>query len=114
MADVHLSSWPLVVVRLDDTAGTAKLAALLEAVTSALERPRPFGLLIACERWGFRAPGQTRTLDSHACRLRRKPEQVAGDPFLVNVWGVNYHLVNPIGAERAQAAEQELLRRGAA
>ncbi len=54
--------------------------------------------------WGFRAAGQTRTLDSHACRLRRKLEQVAGDRFLVNVWGVGYRLVDPIGAEQAQAA----------
>jgi len=54
--------------------------------------------------WGFRAPGQTRTLDSHACRLRRKLEQVAGDRFLVNVWGVGYRLVDPIGAAQAQAA----------
>jgi DNA-binding response OmpR family regulator len=54
--------------------------------------------------WGFRAPGQTRTLNSHACRLRRKLEEVAGDRFVVNVWGVGYRLVDPIGAEHAQAA----------
>jgi len=53
---------------------------------------------------GFRVPGQTRTLDSHACRLRRKLEQVAGDRFLVNVWGVGYRLVDPIGREQRQAA----------
>jgi DNA-binding response OmpR family regulator len=33
--------------------------------------------------WGFRSPGTTRTLDSHACRLRRK----LGPEFVVNVWG---------------------------
>lgn len=54
--------------------------------------------------WGFRSPGQTRTLDSHACRLRRKLEQVAGDRFIVNVWGVGYRLVDPIGAEQARVA----------
>jgi DNA-binding response OmpR family regulator len=39
------------------------------------------------EVWGFRAMGRTRTLDSHASRLRRKldPE---GTRFVVNVWGV--------------------------
>jgi len=37
--------------------------------------------------WGFRSMGQTRTLDSHACRLRRKLEAVAGDRLVVNVWG---------------------------
>jgi DNA-binding response OmpR family regulator len=40
--------------------------------------------------WGFRAPGATRTLDSHACRLRRK----LGNGFVVNVWGVGYRLVD--------------------
>lgn len=24
------------------------------------------------EVWGYQSPGRTRTLDSHACRLRRK------------------------------------------
>jgi DNA-binding response OmpR family regulator len=43
--------------------------------------------------WGFRAPGATRTLDSHACRLRRKLG-VHGDRFVVNVWGFGYKLVD--------------------
>jgi DNA-binding response OmpR family regulator len=38
--------------------------------------------------WGFRALGATRTLDSHACRLRRK---LGG--AIVTVWGVGYRLV---------------------
>jgi DNA-binding response OmpR family regulator len=54
--------------------------------------------------WGFRSMGQTRTLDSHACRLRRKLAAVAGDRFMVNVWGVGYRLVDPIGADYEQAA----------
>ncbi len=42
--------------------------------------------------WGFRVPGATRTLDSHACRLRRKLS-VAGDRhWVANVWGVGYRL----------------------
>jgi len=37
--------------------------------------------------------GITRTLDSHASRLRRKLS--AGDErFVVNVWGVGYRLVD--------------------
>lgn len=41
--------------------------------------------------WGFRSPtARTRTLDSHACRLRRK---LAPGEFVVNVWGVGYKLV---------------------
>ena len=43
--------------------------------------------------WGFRALGQTRTIDSHACRLRRKLN-AAGDRFVVNVWGVGYRLLD--------------------
>jgi DNA-binding response OmpR family regulator len=41
--------------------------------------------------WGFRSPtARTRTLDSHACRLRRK---LAPGEFVVNVWGIGYKLV---------------------
>jgi DNA-binding response OmpR family regulator len=43
--------------------------------------------------WGFRSMGATRTLDSHAFRLRRKLNR-AGDKFVVNVWGVGYRLVD--------------------
>ena len=40
--------------------------------------------------WGFRSRGATRTLDAHACRLRRK----LGPGFVVNVWGVGYRLID--------------------
>jgi DNA-binding response OmpR family regulator len=42
--------------------------------------------------WGFRSMGSTRTLDTHASRLRRKldPEQTR---FVVNCWGVGYRLI---------------------
>ena len=43
--------------------------------------------------WGFRTRGATRTLDSHACRLRQKLA-AHGDRFVVNVWGVGYRLVD--------------------
>jgi DNA-binding response OmpR family regulator len=43
--------------------------------------------------WGFRSLGTTRTLDSHACRLRQKLGG-DGDRFVVNVWGVGYRLVD--------------------
>jgi DNA-binding response OmpR family regulator len=57
--------------------------------------------------WGFRAMGTTRTLDSHACRLRQKLGR-AGDRFVVNVWGVGYRLVDGSLelAETAGAAER--------
>jgi DNA-binding response OmpR family regulator len=47
--------------------------------------------------WGFRSLGTTRTLDTHACRLRRK----LGGAFVVNVWGVGYRLVDGPVAEAA-------------
>ena len=43
--------------------------------------------------WGFRSRGSTRTLDSHACRLRHKLG-AHGDRYVVNVWGVGYRLVD--------------------
>jgi DNA-binding response OmpR family regulator len=43
--------------------------------------------------WNFQAMGRTRTLDSHAFRLRRKLNQ-SGDRFVINVWGVGYRLVD--------------------
>lgn len=53
--------------------------------------------------WGYRSLGTTRTLDSHACRLRRKLA-ADGDRFVINVWGVGYRLVNgPVPAEAAPA-----------
>jgi DNA-binding response OmpR family regulator len=45
--------------------------------------------------WGFRSQGATRTLDSHACRLRKKLS-VNGDQFVMNVWGVGYRLVDGV------------------
>ncbi len=43
--------------------------------------------------WDFRSLGRTRTLDSHASRLRRKldPEHAR---FVVNCWGVGYRLID--------------------
>jgi DNA-binding response OmpR family regulator len=43
--------------------------------------------------WGFRDPGRTRTLDSHASRLRRKldPERAR---YIVNCWGYGYRLLD--------------------
>jgi DNA-binding response OmpR family regulator len=43
--------------------------------------------------WGFRSRGASRTLDSHACRLRAKLNQ-GDERFIVNVWGVGYRLVD--------------------
>src|SRR3954454_14688750 len=43
--------------------------------------------------WGFRSLGRTRTLDSHASRLRRKLAAAGAGTVVVNVWGVGYRLV---------------------
>jgi DNA-binding response OmpR family regulator len=42
--------------------------------------------------WGYRSIGSTRTLDTHASRLRRKLEQESGLRWVLNVWGVGYRL----------------------
>ncbi len=41
--------------------------------------------------WGYRSSGSTRTVDSHASRLRRKLEAYGGR-WVVNEWGVGYRL----------------------
>jgi DNA-binding response OmpR family regulator len=43
--------------------------------------------------WGYVAMGQTRTLDSHAFRLRQKLNR-NGARFVINVWGIGYRLVD--------------------
>jgi DNA-binding response OmpR family regulator len=45
--------------------------------------------------WGFRSLGRTRTLDSHASRLRRKLNRGDELAYVLNVWGVGYRLVAP-------------------
>lgn len=41
--------------------------------------------------WGYRNCG-TRTLDSHASRLRRRLTRAADGPWVINNWGVGYSL----------------------
>ncbi len=44
--------------------------------------------------WGFRSIGRTRTLDSHASRLRRKFRELdPGTTLVANVWGIGYKLL---------------------
>jgi DNA-binding response OmpR family regulator len=43
--------------------------------------------------WGFQSIGKTRTLDSHASRLRRRLAAAGEGPFVLNVWGVGYRLL---------------------
>jgi len=46
------------------------------------------------EVWGFRSIGRTRTVDSHASRLRRKLARPGAGPFVINEWGVGYRLLD--------------------
>jgi DNA-binding response OmpR family regulator len=52
--------------------------------------------------WGYSKVGRTRTLDSHACRLRAKLG-VTGERFVVNVWGVGYKLIDGSVADEASS-----------
>jgi DNA-binding response OmpR family regulator len=50
--------------------------------------------------WNYRVPGRTRTLDSHASRLRRKLRDAGSPVALVeNVWGVGYRLLGELPLE---------------
>jgi DNA-binding response OmpR family regulator len=42
--------------------------------------------------WAYRGPSRTRTLDSHASRLRRKLDPEHGR-FVINCWGIGYRLI---------------------
>jgi len=73
---------------------SAKEFALLRALATEPTRVYTKEELLR-DVWGFRSMGQTRTLDSHACRLRHKLGE-DGDVFVLNVWGVGYRLVDGV------------------
>jgi DNA-binding response OmpR family regulator len=75
--------------------------ALLLALATEPTRVRTKEELLR-EVWGFRTRSATRTLDSHACRLRHKLA-VDGARFVINVWGVGYRLIDgPLRHEHAR------------
>jgi DNA-binding response OmpR family regulator len=85
------------------TLGANKEFALLRAL--AAEPTRVFSKQeLLRDVWDFRSLGRTRTLDSHASRLRRKLDPEAAR-FVLNVWGVpQRHLFGPVpvrGSSRA-------------
>ncbi|HEU4974255.1 MAG TPA: response regulator transcription factor [Baekduia sp.] len=84
-------------VRLDGrpVALTQKEFALLRVLAAAPTKVHTKDELLRTV-WGFRSRGTTRTLDSHACRLRAKLA-TAGTPFVLNVWGVGYRLIDDPG-----------------
>jgi DNA-binding response OmpR family regulator len=54
--------------------------------------------------WGFRAPARTRTVDAHACRLRKRLEAVGAHGYIANVRGVGYRLAHLPGPDDQAAA----------
>jgi DNA-binding response OmpR family regulator len=42
--------------------------------------------------WGYRCTAATRTVDGHACHLRRKLEANSDRRWIINLWGVGYRL----------------------
>jgi len=81
-----------VTVRGDEVSLSQKEFALLRALATDPTRVWTKEELLKTV-WGFRSLGVTRTLDSHACRLRQKLA-LHGDRFVINVWGVGYRLVD--------------------
>jgi DNA-binding response OmpR family regulator len=43
--------------------------------------------------WGYQSSAVTRTVDSHASRLRRKLDVDGDRRWVINVWGVGYRLI---------------------
>jgi DNA-binding response OmpR family regulator len=73
---------------------SAKEFALLHALA---EQPaRVYGKQeLLRDVWGFLSEGNTRTLDAHACRLRKKLRP-STRPWIVNVRGVGYKLTEAV------------------
>lgn len=70
---------------------SAKEFALLQALAVDPVRVCPKPELLR-DVWGYMAPGRTRTVDAHACRLRRKLARDGGR-YVHAVRGVGYRLV---------------------
>jgi DNA-binding response OmpR family regulator len=72
----------------------AKEFALLHAL--AEEPTRVYGKQeLLRDVWGYLSMGKTRTLDAHACRLRKKLRP-SSRPWVVNVRGVGYKLTEAV------------------
>jgi DNA-binding response OmpR family regulator len=73
---------------------SAKEFALLQALAEEPTRVRSKNELLR-NVWGYISIGQTRTVDAHACRLRKKLDGT-GRPWIVNVRGVGYRLTEAL------------------
>ncbi len=70
---------------------SVKEFALLHALASEPTRVVPKTELLR-DVWGYRTIGATRTVDAHACRLRKK----LGAQWVMNVRGVGYRLLEAV------------------
>lgn len=70
---------------------SAKEFSLLQALAEEPDRVVSKNELLR-DVWGYVSIGRTRTVDAHACRLRRKLSESSGRPWIVNVRGVGYRL----------------------
>ena len=68
----------------------ALLRALAEDPTRVLSKAE-----LLRDVWGYMSVGNTRTVDAHACRLRRKLG-ASGREWVVNVRGVGYKLTEVV------------------
>ena len=73
---------------------SAKEYQLLTTLASEPDRVFTKAELLA-NVWGFRAQGRTRTLDSHASRLRQKLRAHSDVAWIANEWGIGYRLCRP-------------------
>lgn len=73
---------------------SAKEFSLLQALAADPTAVFPKEQLLR-DVWGYVAMGNTRTLDAHACRLRRKLSGSAR-PFVLNLRGVGYRLTEAL------------------
>jgi DNA-binding response OmpR family regulator len=86
-------------------------------------RPREFALLAYLARdpvrvhekqdllrevWGYRAAGSTRTLESHASRLRRKLASAGAEGWVCSIFGIGYRLAPDIPIPAVQPASPSL------
>ena len=52
--------------------------------------------------WGYPCASRSRTVDSHAARLRQKLQRPGEQRLVVNVWGVGWRLTDPPGTGAAR------------
>ncbi len=70
---------------------SAKEFALLQALAENPDRVVPKHELLR-DVWGYMALGRTRTVDAHACRLRKKLTAGSSRRWILNARGVGYRL----------------------